>query len=154
MSADAADAGSIKRNRRANLLFMTQYRISQAATLLGVSDDTVRRWVQAGRLSQIRDQSGRQTVDGIELARLAEENAKSADRGADDTKRSSARNRAVGLVTAIHKGDVAAQVDVQCGPFRFVSLMTREAVDDLGLQVGDTAAAVVKATTVIIERAG
>lgn len=126
--------------------------------LLGVSDDTVRRWVQAGRLNQGLDDTGRQIVKGSELAALAQELAQddSATQGAmgvgdNRARRVSARNRAVGLVTAIKKGDVAAQVDVQCGPFRFVSLMTSEAVDDLNLEVGDTAAVVVKATNVIVE---
>ena len=100
---------------------------------------------------------GRQVVKGSELAALAQELAQ--DGVLDTTQsgsgaesgRTSARNRAVGLVTAIKKDLVAAQVDVQCGPFRFVSLMTSEAVDDLDLQVGDTAAVVVKATNVIVE---
>ena len=162
-SANATLEQSIFRKSGANLTFVTQYRISQAAALLGVSDDTVRRWVQAGRLSQGVDEAGRQAVNGPELAALAQELAQddavptasgrhSAPHGAGSTRpRISARNRAVGLVTAIKKGDVAAQVDVQCGPFRFVSLMTREAVEDLELKVGDIAAVVVKATNVIVE---
>lgn len=127
---------------------MTHYRISDAARLLAVSDDTVRRWVDGGRLSSSKDASGRSVVEGAELAALAQELA-----GAPDSPHTtSARNRFVGLVTAITADTVMAQVDLQCGPFRVVSLMSSEAVRDLGLEVGATAVAIVKATTVILEK--
>lgn len=128
---------------------MTQYRISEAARLLGVSDDTVRRWIDAGKLAVAKDEAGRSVVDGAELAAHAQ---RLAAGGQDDPHSSSARNRFVGLVTAITADTVMAQVDLQCGPFRVVSLMSSEAVRDLGLEVGSTAVAVVKATTVIVER--
>lgn len=136
------------RTRGTMLLDVTQYRISEAARLLGVSDDTVRRWVDGGRLAAHKSEAGRSVVDGAELAALAQELA-----GAPDSPHtSSARNRFTGLVTAITTDTVMAQVDLQCGPFRVVSLMSSEAVRDLGLEVGSTAVAIVKATTVIIEK--
>jgi len=128
---------------------VTQYRISEAARLLGVSDDTIRRWVDAGRLAAHKEASGRAVVDGVDLAALAQELASGVQA---DSHTTSARNRFVGLVTAITADTVMAQVDLQCGPFRVVSLMSSEAVRDLGLEVGSTAVAVVKATTVIVER--
>ena len=128
---------------------MAHYRISEAARLLGVSDDTVRRWIDAGRLSASKDDAGRSVVDGAELAAHAQAVAATAQ---DDAHASSARNRFVGLVTAITTDTVMAQVELQCGPFRVVSLMSSEAVRDLGLEVGSTAVAVVKATTVIVEK--
>jgi molybdopterin-binding protein len=128
---------------------MTQFRISEAAAVLGVSDDTVRRWADAGSLHVSADGSGRSVVDGAELAAFAVERAKGpGDPGAG---RSSARNRFTGLVTAITTDAVMAQVELQCGPFRVVSLMSSEAVRELGLEVGSRASAVVKATTVVVE---
>jgi molybdopterin-binding protein len=128
---------------------VTQYRISEAARLLGVSDDTVRRWIEQGKLTASTDATGRAVVDGAELAAHAQAVASAAQ---DDPHASSARNRFVGLVTAITADTVMAQVELQCGPFRVVSLMSSEAVRDLGLEVGSTAVAVVKATTVIVEK--
>lgn len=128
---------------------MTHYLISEAATLLGVSPDTVRRWVSAGKLPAEDGPQGRKVIEGRNLAEFSEERAQSARSLGDG--RSSARNRAEGLVTRIQADKVMAQVDIQCGPLRFVSLMSREAVEDLNLQVGDLAHAVVKATTVIVE---
>lgn len=116
---------------------------------MGVSDDTVRRWTENGSLTPLRDSSGRLAVDGLELARLARGQAQHPDDAG--TAGSSARNRFVGLVTAITADTVMAQVELQCGPFRVVSLMSSEAVRDLGLELGSVATAVVKATTVIIE---
>lgn len=130
---------------------MTQFRISEAAALLGVSDDTVRRWIEAGTLDA-RTSSGRTVVEGADLAALAVERARTPDD--PDAGRTSARNRFVGLVTAITADTVMAQVELQCGPFRVVSLMSSEAVRDLGLEVGARAAAVVKATTVVVETPG
>ena len=128
---------------------MTQYRISEAAALLGVSDDTVRRWVAAGTLTVSQDAVGRQVVDG---ASLAAEAARIASPPDDPTGiGSSARNRFTGLVTKVTSDTVMSQVELQCGRNRVVSLMSTEAVRDLGLEVGSLAVAVVKATTVIIE---
>ncbi|MEN8601914.1 TOBE domain-containing protein [Microbacterium rhizosphaerae] len=128
---------------------MTHYRIAEAADLLGVSDDTVRRWVNDGILSVSRDAAGRQVVRGDELAARAQAMASGAT---DDAGvRTSARNRFVGLVTRVEIEGLMAQVELQCGPFRVVSLMSAEAARDLQLEVGDRGVAVVKATTVIIE---
>ncbi|MFV0253612.1 MAG: molybdopterin-binding protein [Beutenbergiaceae bacterium] len=128
---------------------MTAYRISEAARLLGVSDDTVRRWVDGGTLTATTDAAGRAVIPGADLAARAQEIATGLH---DDPHASSARNRFVGIVTAITTDTVMAQVDLQCGPFRVVSLMSSEAVRDLGLEVGSTAVAVVKATTVIVDK--
>ena len=128
---------------------MPQIRIKDAALYLAVSDDTLRRWVDAGQLSSGKDESGRSVVDGLELAQLAKQLAVlPADRSG---VRRSARNRFVGLVTEIVVDKVMAQVELQCGPHRVVSLMSSEAVRELGLELGSVAVAVVKATTVIVE---
>ncbi|MEH0824103.1 TOBE domain-containing protein [Micromonospora sp. URMC 105] len=128
---------------------MTVFRISEAAELLGVSTDTVRRWVDAGRLAATRDEHGHRLVDGVELAGFVRAQAAEPDGRAEF---SSARNRLRGIVTAVVRDTVMAQVDIQAGPFRVVSLMSREAVDELGLTVGSTAVAVIKSTTVVVER--
>jgi molybdopterin-binding protein len=128
---------------------VTTYRMGEAADLLGVSVDTVRRWVDAGRLSAARDDHGHRSIAGADLAGFARSLADEPDPGA---RRSSARNRLRGIVTAITRDAVMAQVDIQAGPFRVVSLMSREAVDELGLEVGSTAVAVIKSTTVVVER--
>lgn len=128
---------------------MPHYRISEAAGLLGVSDDTVRRWGEDGLLEVGIDEAGRKVVDGADLARRAQEHA--ARPVAAGGPSSSARNRFTGLVTRVVRDGVMAQVDLQCGPFRMVSLMSAEAADDLGLEPGSLATAVVKATTVIVE---
>ena len=128
---------------------MNIIRVAEAARLLGVSDDTVRRWTENGSLTPVKDDAGRLAVDGLELALHAQRLAQLPD----DPHRtgSSARNRFVGLVTNITADKVMAQVELQCGPFRVVSLMSSEAVRELGLEPGSVATAVVKATTVIIE---
>lgn len=130
------------------MAIMTQYRVSEAAGLLGVSADTVRRTIDGGDLPAERDSSGRVVVPGQALAHWAQERANSPRSGSG----SSARNRFTGLVTAIRTDAVMAQVDLQCGPYRVVSLMSAEAVADLGLEIGARASAVVKATTVIVEQ--
>ena len=128
---------------------MSHIRISDAARFLGVSDDTVRRWVSSGALTSVPDASGRMAIEGHELAAFAKEQARSpADRS---RTASSARNRFVGLVTAVTTDTVMAQVELQCGPFRVVSLMSSEAVEELGLEPGSVAVAVIKSTNVIIE---
>lgn len=131
---------------------MPTYRIRQAAELLGVSDDTLRRWAETGRVETTTDAVGRQGVDGAVLARFAEELAASADRPEPRPVVSeSARNRFVGLVTRVVRDTVMAQVDIQAGPHRIVSLMSREAADDLGLEPGVLAVAAVKSTNVVVE---
>ncbi|RAN92838.1 TOBE domain-containing protein [Micromonospora noduli] len=129
---------------------MTTYRIGEAADLLGVSADTIRRWVDAGRLPAGRDEHGHRVVDGVDLASFARAQATDPDAGAEF---SSARNRLRGIVVDVRKDTVMAQVDIQAGPFRVVSLMSREAVDELDLRVGSVAVAVIKSTTVVVERA-
>ena len=128
---------------------MTVFRIGEAAELLGVSADTVRRWVDAGRLAADRDDHGHRSIGGADLAAFARSLADEPDAG---SRRSSARNRLRGIVTAVVKDTVMAQVDIQAGPFRVVSLMSREAADELGLEVGSVAVAVIKSTTVVVER--
>ncbi|MDG4810396.1 TOBE domain-containing protein [Micromonospora sp. WMMD1120] len=129
---------------------MTRFRIGEAADLLGVSADTVRRWVDAGRLAAGRDEHGHRFVDGVDLAAFARAQAAGPDAGAEF---SSARNRLRGIVVDVRKDTVMAQVDIQAGPFRVVSLMSREAVDELDLRAGSVAVAVIKSTTVVVERA-
>jgi molybdopterin-binding protein len=128
------------------------YRVREAAELLGVSDDTLRRWIDAGRIRAVPDSSGRQCVAGADLATLAEELAAAAERPKPRPVVSeSARNRFVGLVTRVVRDTVMAQVEIQSGPHRIVSLMSREAADDLGLQPGVLAVAAVKSTNVVVE---
>ena len=128
------------------------FRIKQAAELLGVSDDTVRRWAESGRITTTADMAGRQVIDGAALARFAEEAAESGGGAASRVVvAESMRNRFTGLVTRVVRDTVMAQVEIQAGPHRFVSLLSREAVDDLGLEPGVLAVAAVKATNVSVE---
>ncbi len=128
---------------------MTLIRVSEAARFLGVSDDTVRRWLDNGTLNGQKDKQGKLVIDGLELATLAKSQSLLP---LDPTGvGSSARNRFVGLVTNVIMDKVMAQVELQCGPFRVVSLMSSEAVLDLKLEPGSVATAVVKSTNVIIE---
>ena len=130
---------------------MATYRIRQAAELLGVSDDTVRRWADSGRL-RTRTEGARQVVEGKELAVLAQEIAEGGERPEPGpVVRASARNRVVGLVTRVVRDTVMAQVEIQAGPHRVVSLMSREAADDLELEPGVLAIAAVKSTNVVVE---
>lgn len=124
------------------------FRIGEAAELLGVSADTMRRWVDGGRLVAGRDENDHRVIDGAALAAFARSLSSGPDERADF---SSARNRLRGIVTNIVRDTVMAQVDIQAGPFRIVSLMSREAVDALDLQVGSLAVAVIKSTTVVVE---
>jgi len=131
---------------------VSQFRIKEAAALLGVSDDTLRRWAEGGRVETTADGSGRQAVDGVALARLAEELAASAAANDHSTVVAhSVRNRFTGLVTRVVRDTVMAQVEIQAGPHRFVSLLSREAADELGLEPGMLAVAAVKSTNVSIE---
>ncbi|MFN2538689.1 MAG: molybdopterin-binding protein [Mycobacteriales bacterium] len=130
---------------------MAAYRINDAAQLLGVSDDTLRRWVDAGRL-EAAEQGGRRVLEGAELARFARERADSAvalDTGPIVSE--SARNRFTGIVTRVVKDTVMAQVEIAAGPFRVVSLMSAEAATELGLEPGVLAVASVKSTNVVVE---
>lgn len=132
---------------------VSQLRIREAAELLGVSDDTVRRWVSTGALACSIGESGRQVIDSRELAEFVRTKAAAAPNPPLSDK-SSARNRFAGLVTRVRSDPVMSQVEMQCGPFTVVSLMSTEAVQDLGLDVGSVGVAVVKATTVIVETPG
>ncbi len=131
---------------------MPVFRIKEAANLLGVSPDTLRRWAEGGRIETINDASGRLAVDGVALARLAQELAQSPDHGDGRTVvAQSVRNRFSGLVSRVVRDTVMAQVEIQAGPHRFVSLLSREAADELGLEPGVLAVAAIKATNVSIE---
>ena len=130
---------------------VTTYRIAEAAELLGVSDDTLRRWVEAGRVASSR-QDGRTVVLGVDLAALAESLAEHPDREATRAAAVSARNRLAGIVTKVVKDRVMAQVEMVCGPYRLVSLMSTEAAEELGLEPGVRAIASVKSTNVVVER--
>lgn len=133
-------------------LSVTIYRIAEAAELLGVSDDTVRRWVEADRVDS-RTVDGRIVIPGADLAALAESLADHPDRERTRASTVSARNRLPGIVTRVVKDTVMAQVEMICGPYRLVSLMSAEAADELGLEPGVRALASVKSTNVIVERA-
>jgi molybdopterin-binding protein len=125
---------------------VTTFRISDAAALLGVSADTVRRWIDSGRLPATREEHGHRIVSGPDLAAFVRAQAKQAE-----SSQSSARNRMRGIVTDVVRDGVMAQVEIQAGPFRVVSLMSREAADDLCLEVGVVAEAVIKSTNVVVE---
>ncbi|MBC6447196.1 TOBE domain-containing protein [Actinokineospora xionganensis] len=128
---------------------MPYFRLSEAARLLGVSDDTVRRWVDAGHLRAESDAAGRKVVEGSVLADFARTQAREIPDPMAGGR--SARNRFVGLVTEVLADQVMAQVEMQCGPHRVVSLMSSEAVRELGLEPGVLAVAYVKATQVVVE---
>lgn len=130
---------------------MPQIRISEAARLLGVSDDSLRRWIDTGRV-RASGGSGPKTIDGVELARLAQEVG--PDGAAIPVPRESARNHFPGVVVGVRKDGVMAQVEIQAGPHRVVSLMSREAADELELEVGVVAIASVKATNVVVDLPG
>lgn len=129
---------------------MSDIRVRDAADLLGVSDDTIRRWIAAGSLPST-SADGLLTVDGAALAALAHERAGTPPDDGSGVLRS-ARNRFTGLVTEVRMDGVMAQVVMQCGPFEVTSLMSADAAEELGLETGVVATAVVKATTVIVER--
>ncbi|MGH3350701.1 MAG: TOBE domain-containing protein [Nocardioidaceae bacterium] len=128
---------------------MTTYRIAEAADLLGVSDDTVRRWVDAGKV-EATTEGGRAVIEGTVLARLATELADAPN--PHRTKAVSARNRLLGIVTRTTVDTVMAQVEMVCGPYRIVSLMSAEAAIELGLEPGVSAVASIKSTNVVLER--
>lgn len=126
-------------------------RPGEAAALLGLSVDTVRRWCDDGRLAHTRAPGGRRLIDAADLARVLTETAPDDPTAARPTVRRSARNRFPGLVTGVERDGVVAKVTLQAGPFRVTSLMTREAADELGLAPGVIAVASVKSTNVVIE---
>ncbi len=130
------------------ICLVSSFTVGQAAELLNVSPDTVRRWVDSGQIPAARSAGGRRRVDGEGLARF------SAERAPTTTElpvAESARNHFPGLVTKVTKDKVMAQVEIQAGPFRVVSLMSREAADELKLVPGVLAVASVKSTNVVIE---
>ncbi len=128
------------------------FRIREAADLLGVSYDTMLRWADSGRIDKTTDDTGRLAVDGAALAEFARERAAStASTGSAPVAAQSVRNRFTGLVTRVIRDTVMAQVEIQAGPHRFVSLLSREAADELGLEPGMLAVAAVKATNVAVE---
>jgi molybdopterin-binding protein len=135
---------------RTTLVGVSDLKIRQAAELLGTSDDTVRRMISGGQLRSHVDSSGRQVVDGVDLAKIARDRAPSSS-SSDAPVARSARNRFVGLVTDVRSDPVMSQVTLQCGPFEVTSLMSTDAVDELGLRPGEVATAVIKATNVIVE---
>ena len=131
---------------------MPKFRIKEAASLLGVSPDTLRRWADGGRIETTTDSAGRLAVDGVALARFAQDLAESADHGEGRVVVAhSPRNRFSGLVSRIVRDTVMAQVEIQAGPHRFVSLVSRDAADELGLEPGMLAIAAVKSTNVSVE---
>ncbi len=127
---------------------MTTFTVGEAAGLLGVSPDTVRRWMDGGQLPAERQRGGRRRVEGEALARFAIERAGTPAPG---PVAESARNHFPGLVTKVIKDTVMAQVEIQAGPYRVVSLMSREAADELALAPGVMAVASVKSTNVVVE---
>ncbi|HEX3629614.1 MAG TPA: TOBE domain-containing protein [Candidatus Dormibacteraeota bacterium] len=128
---------------------MASYKIGEVAELLGVSVDSVRRLADSGRLPTLRNSGKQRLIDGRALARYMAASPPASK--LEPIVGRSARNRFVGIVTRVVKDRVAAQVEIQAGPHRLVSLITREAVDELGLAPGMRAVAVVKATNVIVE---
>ena len=128
---------------------MTILRVTDAAAFLGVSEDTVRRWAEVGRLETTTLPSGRLGVDGRVLAAVAQQMADPAPPG--PVVAASARNRFRGIVTRVVRDGVMAQVELQAGPHRVVSLMSTEAADELGLEPGVVAVASVKSTNVVVE---
>ena len=128
---------------------MPKLRISEAAGLLGVSDDTLRRWIDQGRLPVAQGEGGRMAVEGEALAAFVRQLAEAPEPGV--TVAASARNRMRGIVTRVVKDGVMAQVELQAGPFRLVSLMSREAAEELGLEPGVIAVASIKSTHVVVE---
>jgi molybdopterin-binding protein len=127
----------------------TTYRPGKVAELLGVSVDTVRRWCDEGRLRTTRSTGGHRVIQGKELASYLREHAGTYE--PESVLTQSARNRFTGIVTQVQRDKLTAIVEIHAGPHRLVSLMTREAADELGLEPGDLAVAAVKSTNVIVE---
>jgi len=127
----------------------SNYRLGQAAELLDVSVDTVRRWADSGRVKTTRTDGGQRLVDGADLARFLDSEGRG--HATEASAQYSARNRFAGIVTKVTRDKVAAQVEVQTGRHRIVALLTREAVDQLGLEPGVMCVAAVKSTNVTVE---
>jgi molybdopterin-binding protein len=127
---------------------MHSYRIGEAAALMGVSADTLRRWVDGGKLPAQRDEAGRRVIPGCDLAAFVRDR----NRGETQPTASSARNRLAGIVTEVIRGDVSALVEIQAGPFRVASMISRKSADELALEPGVPAVAVIKSTNVVIEK--
>jgi molybdopterin-binding protein len=127
---------------------MSDYSVGDAAKLLGVSSDTVRRWIDSGNLDAARTPQGRRRIDGVELARFAQSLHDPQD--TQSAASESTRNHFTGIVTNVVTDTVMAKVELQAGAFRVVALISREAVDDMGLEPGIMATAVIKATNVSI----
>ena len=127
---------------------MTHMRVSDAAELLGVSDDTVRRWLESGRLIVGASESGPRTVDAASVAAVMAEQATAPG----PVVQQSARNRFAGIITRVEMDGVMALVEIQAGPHRVTSLLSRESAEELGLAPGVRATAVVKSTNVVVER--
>jgi len=130
---------------------VSDYRIAEAAELLGVSSDTVRRWIEADRLPG-RVVDGRTTIPGVELAAFASSLVDEGERERTGASSVSARNRMRGIVTKATLDTVMAQIEMVCGPYRIVSLMSSEAARELGLEVGAPAIASIKSTNIVVER--
>ena len=128
---------------------MAYYRPGQLAELLGVSTDTVRRWSDQGRLTTVRSEGGHRAIDGASLARFINDEQEAY--APEEFFSRSARNRFTGVVTRVERDTLTAIIELRAGRFRVVSMLTREAADDLRLEVGDLATAVVKSTDVMIE---
>lgn len=128
---------------------MTSYGTSQVAELLGVSADTVRRWCDDGRLPATTDNSRSRVIDGRDLAEFLGDQEPAFE--PTSLMRQSARNRFTGIVTRVDRDTLVAVVEILAPPHRLVSMMTREAADEMNLQPGDLATAAVKSTNVIVE---
>lgn len=128
---------------------MTTFRPAQVAELLGVSPDTIRRWCDEGRLETTKTAGGHRMIDGRDLARYLTQQERAYE--PDSVIGQSARNRLTGIVTRVQRDNLVAVVEIHAGPHRLVSMMTSEAVDEMGLEPGDLATAVVKSTNVIVE---
>lgn len=129
---------------------MSAYRVAEAASLLGVSDDTVRRWIDSGKIAADAS-AGRTEIAGPDLVELARSLSEQPDREATRAAAVSARNRLAGIVVAVKQDTVMAQIDMICGPYRLVSLMSAEAATELGLEPGSRIVASVKSTNVVVE---
>ena len=127
---------------------MHSYRIGEAAALMGVSADTLRRWVDGGKLPAQRDNQGHRIIPGTELAAFVRKRNNSENQHIG----SSARNHLGGIVTEVIRGDVSALVEIQAGPFRVASMISRKSADELALEPGVPAVAVIKSTNVVIEK--
>ncbi|MGA8847829.1 MAG: TOBE domain-containing protein [Nocardioides sp.] len=129
---------------------MNGYRVAEAAEVLGVSDDTVRRWIDSGRVAATSG-AGPVEIEGADLAGLAVSLSDRPDRDGTRASAVSARNRLAGIVVAVKRDAVMAQVDMICGPYRLVSLLSTEAADELALEPGSRIVASVKSTNVVVE---